>query len=176
MTPYDTEQYAAIKSFWQELDTFDGEMNGFKVAARRNFSKAWCGYVQIPQGHPFHGKDCSDRVPVPDRDALVVEKSSPLELFCEAIREDDGTVSLSLLLSPHGGVTYASTGWPVDDGEWWIGFDCSHYNDLTPQQVFNSTCGGIWELQSGPDAPVYRSLEYVENELEQLTAKFKEHS
>jgi hypothetical protein len=173
MSPYDTPQYHALKSFWEEPDIFDEEMSGFKVVARRNRMKAWCGYVGVPATHPLFGKGYGDRVPVPDRGAVAVDKAGPISLLIEAMQEDDGCVAIDVLFNVHGGITYSGDTWPVKDGLWYFGFDCSHCNDLTPQDVFFSYAGDIWRLEG---ERTYRSLDYVKTELASLAEQLEKMS
>lgn len=64
---------------------------------------AWCGYVRVPKGHPAYAQDY-DNIDV----------------------------------DVHGGLTYSANDFPIDDGElieegfWWIGFDCAHGGDYVP--------------------------------------------
>lgn len=62
-----------------------------------------CGYVGIPKGHKFYGKNYCD-----------IERSI-----------DYGDC--------HGGLTYSSeeekSKYPVESDLWWFGFDCGHYMD-----------------------------------------------
>jgi len=166
MNPYETPQYEAIKEFWMEPDYFQDTMNGFKIMARRNWSKAWCGYAGVSEIHPLFGKGYDERIPVPDRGAVTIDKVSLLTTVCEALHEDDGQVSLAALINVHGGITYAGDKWPADDGLWYFGFDCSHYNDLTPRNVFDSFSDGIWRFDTEAK---YRTLDFVKAELETLT-------
>jgi hypothetical protein len=97
--PWDSEP---DKRQWRDDET------GLPCLIVRNHSGAWCGYVGIGEGHPFYGKSYGDRIPVPDRDAVAIsEKTSPIALFCEALREDDGCVSLDMVCDVHGGITFA---------------------------------------------------------------------
>lgn len=60
----------------------------------------------------------------------------------------------------HGGITFS--GLPrstIKDG-WWFGFDCSHCFDTTP--MYN------------PENGVYRTVEYVKNEIATLCQQLKE--
>lgn len=63
-----------------------------------------CGYVRVPAGHPWHGKDYDD-----------VETA------------DSGYVDV------HGGLTFAEAdtdcGKGGEDNAWWLGFNCGHYMD-----------------------------------------------
>jgi hypothetical protein len=169
MSYYSSPQYQALKDFWNEPDYFEDIMSGFVVVARRNHSKAWCGYVGVPEAHALFGKDYDHRIAVPDRHAVAIGKTSPITAFLEGMHDDDGMVSLSCLLNVHGGLTFAKSGYPKDDGLWYFGFDCSHYNDLTPQQVFQSFEGGIW----GPLSAPYRNLDYVKQELATMAAQMR---
>lgn len=63
----------------------------------------------------------------------------------------------------HGGITFAQEGdgnnW--NKGYWWIGFDCAHFNDYSPE------VGDI--LGRGPrEHETYRNIEYVTDELKRL--------
>lgn len=90
---------------------------------------AWCGYVPVPPWHPAHGAD--------------IHALEPLRV--------------------HGGVTWADP-MPrlvgrsdallvVPSDWWWIGFDCGHGFDGTPQ-------GWAWE-RSLSDPPPYRPVGYA---------------
>lgn len=170
MSYFTSPQFLALADFWREPDTFDSTMSGLSVCARRNSMKAWCGYVGVPTSHALFRKGYDARIAVPDRGAVSLEKTSPIIIFLEALNDDDGAVSLSCLINVHGGLTYAKEGWPKDDGLWYFGFDCSHYNDLTPKQVFMASASGVWTL-SGEET--YRNLDYVEQELTNMASQLE---
>jgi len=154
-----------IDAFWSEPDHWSGIENGFVCHARRNPMKAWCGYVGVPESHPLYGKDYCYRVEVSDRGAIPTEGRGMIPLFFEALHEDDGKVSLSCFVSCHGGLTYANTGWPADDGLWYFGFDCSHSGDLTPKAYYDYT----WPLRDGE----YRTLAFVQAEIARLAKELR---
>jgi hypothetical protein len=83
-----------------------GESNGLKTMIRVGGMAAFCGYVEVPEGHPWHGRyydECLARCGTQ---------------FCDH--------SLESTVDVHGGVTF--TGRFDDDGPWLIGFDCAHYD------------------------------------------------
>lgn len=94
----------------------------------------WCGYVGVPPGHPAHGKDYD---------------------------------SVNVNVDVHGGLTYARACEELvchvpEPGEsentWWLGFDCAHYEDLSP-----------FDLRNGPrPRATYRNVEYVKREVNRL--------
>ncbi len=116
------------------------EAHGLPCAMRRGSTGAWCGYVGIAKSppftkkHPYFGKKAAD-------------------LF---------------RIACHGGVTYARIGLPdgelpdVFDDRWVIGFDTSHYGDLSP----------LAPTLSGDDA-VYRTEEYVRENVINLAAQIR---
>ena len=65
----------------------------------------------------------------------------------------------------HGGLTYSN----VSDGRWKIGFDCAHSGDLMPSSHlrFLNT-----PLHNNTD--IYRNVDYVKNELDNLTKQLSE--
>jgi hypothetical protein len=69
-----------------------------------------CGYVAVPPGHPWHGLDFPD---VPDA----------------AHEAAWGGLTYSAACS--GEVCHIPAPGEPDD-VWWLGFDCCHYDDLTP--------------------------------------------
>jgi hypothetical protein len=119
------------------------ETYGFPCLIHRAPLGHWCGYVAVPPGHPWHGKD----------------------IWCSS---DDGIDA-----PVHGGLTYADKcsgeichvakpGEP--DDVWWLGFDCAHSGDLCP-----GTRASL--LQCGVDAfgyEVYRDISYVTAETQRL--------
>ena len=112
------------------------------LAVRHPRSGHWCGYVGVAEGHPWYGKGYDDV---------------------------DATA--------HGGLTFADKLQPSHDesrgichvpapGEpdhvWWLGFDCHHCGDRSPQdEAYAKTRGYPFTAYSGE---TYKPLTYVETE------------
>ena len=101
---------------------------GYACAIRRTSSLNLCGYVCLPSSHPWADPDRCER------EAKV-----------------------------HGGITWHGSEPPEyppalenTPGVIWIGFDCSHYGDLSPADAFP------------PREEVYRTWAYVKGEVEDL--------
>ena len=88
--------------------------------------------------------------------------------------EDWGTC-YERLIRCHGGITYASDGWPLPDmesigeGSLIIGFDCAHEGDLIPTfdvlfTLSHLLCEGHYEV----DGEVYRNIDYVREQTKKL--------
>lgn len=78
---------------------------GYPCVIVRVYLGHLCGYVGLPEGHPYYG----------------------MKYGQIGAQEGDPRV--------HGGVTYTewinpSTG--DEDGFWWVGFDCAHAGDYSP--------------------------------------------
>lgn len=134
------------------------ETTGLPCLVRRGGGGAWCGYVAVSPGHPWHGTDYSECLTGAHDD----------DIYCEC--------SPHALTEVHGGLTYAAEceGDPREgichvpteggpDDVWWLGFDCGHLGDLTPHQ-----------LASGyGDRGVYRTVGYVRAQTLALAAQVK---
>lgn len=115
---------------------------GFVCLAIRNaHTLAWCGYVGVPPSHPFHGKLYDD-----------------------------------LDVHVHGGLTYADDcknvvchipGPGEEDKLYWIGFDCSHYEDFIPG--FMALPVELPYMQMN----IYRDLAFVERQIKSLAQQFR---
>lgn len=99
-----------------------------------------CGYVKVPDEHPWHGlgydAEAPGAEPLVDGNTPVadaVESFGVLTTVCAALStsEDDDSYlrRISMQVRVHGGVTYAGKA-PGDlpDG-WWFGFDTAHADD-----------------------------------------------
>lgn len=137
---------------------------GFDGAILRNrHGGNLCGYVGVPFGHPWWGKDYGDRVPSkPEQLAAPVDgsKISLISLLCMA-GEDLEKIRIDCTISVHGGLTYSGRGWR-GAGEnirsWYFGFDCAHCYDISPayDSMFSS-------------GSVYRDIDFVKNEIAVLS-------
>lgn len=169
---YDTPQYKAIEKFWREPDYYFGCAYGLPIKMLRNRSKAWCGYVGVPKSHPHYKKNYSDQVTYVRWRELQVGDQSPITLLCASIKLEEETdqVSLDLLYNVPGGLTYASDHAPYHspDGYWYFGFDCSHYNDLSPHDVFAD--GASFRFRDVNDSR-YRDFVYVQEACRRLAAQ-----
>ena len=90
----------------------------------------YCGYVDVPPGHPFFSKAYGDVVPAPkhiiNRPVSVGKDVGTIPLFC-ATSVTDTSAPIDLLMHVHGGITYASK---AENGkDWTFGFDCAHSDD-----------------------------------------------
>lgn len=98
---------------WQdEPDRVEFEHQGFPclIVRQRDLGNL-CGYVAVPPGHPWHGKDAGDVEPSPDVHGGLT--------YADAC---------------HGDVCHAPKPGEPDD-VWWLGFDCSHLGDVSPGTV-----------------------------------------
>ncbi|MHB1473050.1 MAG: hypothetical protein ACYCV4_05375 [Dermatophilaceae bacterium] len=83
---------------WIDLAT------GYRCLVLKN--RWWCGYVEVPADHPWHGMpyNGSDDIPYNSCPEAVIEV--------------------------HGGITFSGERTAGDrSGGWWFGFDCAHVED-----------------------------------------------
>lgn len=90
-----------------------GEHAGFKWIVKSNYIAARCGYVCVPEGHPWYGDVCGD--------------------IYSKIKVHGGVTWANNYVP----------GRDVVDGEWWIGFDCSGPNDVPDPDLVDSSEIGI---------------------------------
>lgn len=94
---------------WEnEPDRVEWTLGAFACLARRTYNGAWCGYVGVPEGHPWWGVDRND-IPARGHSGITwASESDPESDMC------------------HVG---------IDAPRYWIGFDCNHASDLSPLDV-----------------------------------------
>lgn len=148
---------------------FTDEATGLPCLTVRNHHGNWCGYIGVPEGHPFYGVSYSD-CPLNGTPNLCTSR------YCDH--------SPGARVSVHGGLTFSDfcqTSDPQhgichvpDPGEpekvWWLGFDCAHYMDYTPPTDRRTA---IHNLMYPRDRGVYRDLAYVQQECRSLAAQLK---
>ena len=155
---------------------------GLQCAMRRGPFGAWCGYVGVPEEHPFYGVQYGDKVDFSDSGRLPIDmqRLGPINVFISALDpdRDNNSIELCMILPCHGGITFSGEGDHLPQASeklWWLGFDCGHAWDLAP---------AICDSQH-PDFPpgmplppksflsdlTYRTADYVVNELRQLATK-----
>ena len=134
------------------------EATGLDCLANRQSSGGhWCGYVGLPPGHRFHGKDYDD-VKFDNEDDPYPNVHGGLT-FSEECDEAD---------APCRGICHvAAPGEP--EKLWWLGFDCAHSGDLSPGHIKH-----YGSMKFGMDGyERYRALNYVKNECKKLAAQLK---
>ena len=95
-----------ITTLHPEVLLAKGESYGFQWEVTCNRMGYRCGYVRVPPGHPWHGKDYDSLDPYPEVHGGLT--------FAEA-DTDCGK----------GGA----------DNAWWVGFDCAHYGDAPDPEL-----------------------------------------
>lgn len=138
---------------WQEEPDTDAwrSPHGFPCVMRRGSMGAWCGYVGVPPGHPWHGKDWG---------SIDVEVHGGLT-YAEKCNEWIGVCHV-----PAPGES---------DNFWWVGFDCAHWMDLNPvQEALRSQLNMPAYERPEEFRDVYRTLAYVKAETEDLARQAKE--
>lgn len=137
------------------------EATGLDCLIVRGPSGALCGYVGVPEGHPYFGVEyhgctitpacgedyCGHR---PER-AIEVHGGLTFSDFCH-----EGPPECGICHTPVEG---------RPDRVWWLGFDCAHSGDLTPKYAADPN----WPIRDG----WYKSRKYVEREVVQLAAQLK---
>ncbi len=166
------------KSTWESGEwDFEPDQKNFITGSglnasilRVSHSGSLCGYVGVPVGHPWHGKEYSDTV-MPSAAQLArpvdINKISILSLFCSAGDDPAEGARIDCLVNAHGGLTYSGAGREScgeDPAQWYFGFDCAHSGDLSPAMVARYPQFRISDEE-------YRNFEYVQREVEVLAAQ-----
>ncbi|MGH9001500.1 MAG: hypothetical protein ACRDYV_00060 [Acidimicrobiia bacterium] len=143
------------KVHWTDPDTT------LDCLAVRNRFGAWCGYVGVPPGHPWHGRDYDD-VPADVHYGLTYAATCQ-----EGAAEGEGICHVP------------APGRPVD--VWWLGFDCAHAFDYSPALDALRQRATAGPALFDPDTAaaldrmgartVYRDLGYVVAECTHLAAQ-----
>lgn len=110
----------------------------------RNNMGAWCGYVAVAPGHPWHGKDYGDVGP-----------------------EVHGGLTYSERCA--GEICHVPQSGESDD-VWWLGFDCIHSGDLSLHDVAE----GRVEYHNGYWLTSYKTIAYVQAETLKLASQAAE--
>ena len=110
----------------KEPDAVVFQHRGFWCAVARHARQGnLVGYVRVPKGHPWYGVSDS-------------------QLYDAGANPD-----------VHGGLTYTAIGEDGDDAGWFLGFDCAHLGDFSPNPAYQ-----FGSLSDG----VYRDVGYVYEE------------
>lgn len=141
------------KAAWVDPET------GLGCLAHRNAMGAWCGYVGVPPGHPWHGVG---RFTGPLRQAIAHGGVN----FAGPGRNDSAEGEYGL---------------GVGEDLWWVGFDCGHAWDLVPGllAVLHQADPVSYPLGGRPspglrsifDHQIYRTFGYVVDEVHRLAAQ-----
>lgn len=165
----ETKQTSASAPWLNEPDSLalTDEATGYSLQIKRGPGGHLCGYVGIPAGHAWFGKNYNETVKVPQsvvERPLDVDKVGAINIFCASAGGNnpaEGLIDMVLAVDVHGGLTYSSETAPGSDikGRWWLGFDCAHSGDIAPK--YGSLGRG----------DVYRDIAYVEAECRALAAQ-----
>lgn len=153
----ETKEYRTIdkRAEWAERGEWDDEPDkmqwpdpetGLPCLIVRGPSGALCGYVGVPDTHPWHGKDYSE---LPD---YGPEVHGGLTFASACQHTDDETQHICHVPGP---------GEP--DNVWWFGFDCAHSGDVMPKYL--KEYGGPF---GRTDWEQYRNIGYVRGQVTHL--------
>lgn len=115
------------------------EATGLDCLINRGNSGVLCGYVGVPESHPFFGKDY-------DHTDIGCDVHGGLT-FADGCHEsgDEGK-----------GICHPKQG-AANETVWWLGFDCAHLGDFCPK--FDSL---------NEEFSTYKNFAYVKREVEGL--------
>lgn len=118
--------------------------DGLPCILHRSPLGAWCGYVGVPPGHPWHGKDYGaiDN-PYPDVHGGLTYSDRCQGPLCHV---------------PQPGES---------DDVWWVGFDCNHSGDLSLYNIADGESAdhnGMWHTS-------YKTSEYAREQTLSLAAQ-----
>lgn len=124
----------ADKAQWIDEDS------GLDCLIVRGPNGALCGYVGVPESH-FMYEEHYDAIDVDVHGGLTfANKCNPSESEAENI---------------------CHTGTVANATVWWLGFDCSHYGDISPK----------FHAMHGSHNDSYRTFNYVKKQVKSLAAQ-----
>lgn len=111
---------------------------------------ALCGYVGVPEGHPWHGKEYEVLETVEIHGGLTYARGCGANPHvCHSAEKGDAV---------------------AHDHVWWLGFDCAHLGDYIPGMDCESRSQSS-AFREGRST--YKNIAYVENECRRLAAQVK---
>lgn len=117
---------------------------------RRSRFGYWCGYVAVPEGHPWFGRD-HDQI-----GARV-----------------HGMLNYSGGCNPQAGICH-EVGPGDDDLVWWLGFDCGHPQDVRPGVLALAVAAIDRYAKELPRGAVYRTADWCKVETSMLADQAEE--
>jgi hypothetical protein len=124
------------------------------LAVRHGSYGHWCGYVGVPESHPAFGTGYDD-VRVKDDDWPRVHGGLTFAEHCQPAESEDR------------GVCHVP--YPGDpDHVWWLGFDCAHSGDYSPDDMAR---GNKWRSRYDSS---YKTLRYVQAQCRSLASQLAE--
>jgi len=140
------------KAQWIDADT------DLDCLAVRNHMGAWCGYVGVPPGHPWHGRGYSDDV----FNGVEVHGGLTFSEFCREDVDPETTAAVCHVPEP---------GRP--DHVWWLGFDCAHYLDYLPRMRDIPGVDNSYDKMVQRLGARYKTLQYVQIEVHNLAVQIR---
>lgn len=120
---------------------------GLECLIVRNRVGALCGYVGVPDTHPYHGKGYDD---------IEAQVHGGLT-FAKACQEGPPEETICHVPEP---------GKP--DNLWWFGFDCAHCGDFFPQSNHFAATMPNWPVSVRDRDEIYRTVDYVSRQCRSL--------
>ncbi len=135
---------------WQDepdKEQWADEETGYACLLKRSRLGALCGYVGVPEGHPWHGKGYDE-----------VEADA-----------HGGLTYASLCQEGPEGQTICHVSAPGEpEPLWWLGFDCAHCWDLVPAMNADLNSAGITRGTYAELGETYKPVGYVKEECARL--------
>jgi hypothetical protein len=133
---------------------FTDETTGLACLIHRaGVTGSLCGYVGVPDGHPWHGKSYEDI-------GARVHGGLTFSDFCDEDVSEDG---IGICHIPEPGEPARL---------WWVGFDCGHAGDMSP--AMDARIRARDRLFSSHGWETYRTLDYVRAECAELASQAAE--
>lgn len=156
--------------------------HGLECAALAHTAGHRCGYVRVPEGHPWFGLGYNDEAPnpapLPD-DATVDDYGLGASIAVLSGTVTDFSKRIEGQVQVHGGVTFAASSVHDDLPEgWWFGFDCAHSGDKKDPSLMDADALVLHvECEAHyPDPGVIRGLDFVVAECERMAKQIAEAS
>ncbi len=113
----------------------------------------WCGYVGVKKDHPNVTR-------------LVLRKNVLFRIERSYWDDEDDDLDV------HGGITFREE--CEEDGLFWFGFDCAHYQDFVPCTLYYTKTIPGYPSLSFEMNDVYRTVNFVRDQTEQLAKQLSE--
>ena len=112
-----------------------------------------CGYVRVPESHPWHGAHYNHRA-----DGAPTDED-----------DFDWDARIDAKVTVHGGLTFSDKTVHKDlPSGWWFGFDCAHAGDGRDPDLAHESMKQYAAFEGG----IVRSRTYVRDECASLAKQF----